>query len=372
MNNKERANIIAQFGKAIKHFREEPRGGEKKTSQQQLCNMVNNRHRGIDKWIRQENISRLERGTLVLLPAHVVKALADVCELPDEVVKPYLDIMANYTKSEMQLEESDVLISGRGQLLTNPSNEEFDSYLGKYHCYFHSTNSRDPKLVQGILVINGNKKSITKCVAELDIYEDGKVIKSYKGQFMLNMHYRMSYCVLIGNDKQEVCMLISNHFNITKGENLLNVALVLTTSAGSQKRPTMHRMLFTRKELSTTEKKQVQSILKLNTDSIIISEKGLDELKKKTEQDITRVKLEKSKLKYKKILECIEYIKKQSKPELYYRIDEAIIYDSDTFTEDLKLRSFIVSSLREYSSTEYYNKISDTVRDICLNIISKK
>lgn len=55
--------------------------------------------------------------------------------------------------------------------------------------------------------------------------------------------------------------------------------------------------------------------------------------------------------------------------ESYYTIDESIIYDSSEITDNRTQRANIVSILRENSNSEYYNKISDTVEEICLNII---
>lgn len=166
-------------------------------------------------------------------------------------------------------------------------------------------------------------------------------------------------------------MLIGSHFNITKGKNLLNVALVLTTSAGSQKRPTMHRMLFCRKELSSKQKSDIHALLKLNTDKISISESRLNELEAEVKTKLGRLRRESSREKMRAILDCIEHIKENADREVYYKIDESIIYDSGMFSDDVKTRSLIVSALREYSGALFYNKVSNTVEEICKNLVGE-
>lgn len=369
----ERESICMEFGSHIRAFRKRMGEKQKRTfSQEQLCNYLKT-HSGwkeIEKWATQKTISRIERGENVMLPETLVRKFQELCEIPEDIVEKYI-ALSEKKEIVQGSDPSLISISEDGHLLTHASHEEFYGYFGRYHCYFHSTNSDDPRLIEGVFYIeNGNGASLN-CVARLEIIENGAVIKNYRGQFLLNNHFRSSYCILIGDEKQEVCMLIGSHFNITKGKNLLNVALVLTTSAGSQKRPTMHRMLFCRKELSSKQKSDIHALLKLNTDKISISESRLNELEAEVKTKLGRLRRESSREKMRAILDCIEHIKENADREVYYKIDESIIYDSGMFSDDVKTRSLIVSALREYSGALFYNKVSNTVEEICKNLVGE-
>ena len=75
-------------------------------------------------------------------------------------------------------------------------------------------------------------------------------------------------------------MLTASHFNSTIHPNLLNVAIALTTSSGIEKRPTMHRILISRKRIRNKETLElIQAQLCLNTDQICISKTALDALR---------------------------------------------------------------------------------------------
>lgn len=362
--------IRENFGKEIKLYREK---NKPKISQKVLCSKLK-KHIGNDaksKIINQRNISRIEHGNpSIILSTTVILALKEVCGLSDEVTDAYIKLLGNLP--EIEDEQQIISIKEHGYLITDMSHEEFNAYTGKYFCYFHSTNSEQPKIIHGILTLSNENNIDSHCTAILEIYENSKPIKTYRGQFMLNLHYRTSYCFLVAQDKQEVCLLISNHFNSTIKKNLLNMSLVLTTSAGSQKRPTMHRMLFSRKELTEETLMLIHPQLKLNTDRITVSENEINSLKMECEKKLVEQPNSDTNKPYEVLLKCIEYIKHYCKKETYYSIDESIIYDSETITNNTDLRCFAISKLREHSIDNYYNKISDTIHNVCLNIINQQ
>lgn len=364
-------SIRTEFGKYIRDFRTRQKEAQGHIfSQSQLCRCLTNhaKMRSVEKWATQKTISRLERGEPVILPEELVYILQDYCGIPKDVVGNYVELMKK-TGSVQENNTASVTICEDGQLLANASHEEFLGYLGSYYCYFHSTNSEDPRLIEGEFSIEKDKSRSADCTAELNIIENGEVIKKYRGQFLINNHFRTSYCILIGDDKQEVCMLIGNHFNITKGMNQLTMALALTTSAGSQKRPTMHRILFCRKELTKAQKASIHALLKLNTDRITVSESKINQLEQVIKKKLNNMHRKKECEKLEAILECISYIRQHASREVYYTIDESIIYDSSLFSENAKVRSQIVSTLRECTNTDFYNKVSNTVEEICMSLI---
>lgn len=342
--------IRNKFGEAIRKYRKDQ---DIIISQERLCEKIN-------KFLRkerlptlyQELISRIELGNnKIVLPSKTVLIIAKVCNIPSECSKPYLELM-NKLGDFKRRKKSQICIKEHNNLLVEPTHSEIQAYIGEYFCYFHSTNSSDPKINKGILFISQDyEESI--CSTRLLILRDDEPIKEYHGQLLLNLHYRKAYMILLGKDKQEICFLILNHFNSTVNSNQLNMALALTTSSGSQKRATMHRMLISRKQLNDKSIKLIEPQLKLNTDKIMISE---SKLKRLQQELMGKFSSKKEDLEQEVALECLKYIKEQCHKELYYTIDESIIYDSSRITDNKIIRSYIVSLLREYTDVEYYNK----------------
>lgn len=356
--------IRKKYGTAIVNYRKR---FSPKISQDKLCENVNNRINKTAKsyLLDQKKLSRIENGFhSIYIPFETVKALNEICNIPDEISCPFMELMINNIVKSI---ENPILIKEHGEILTQPVGTELNTYLGKYFCYFYSTDSANPKLIEGEMVLSVDEQKADTCIAQFTIYEESKPIKTYNGQFFINRYYRMSYCVLIGESYQEVSVLFSNHFNATIKKNLLNVALALTTSAGSQKRPTMHRMIITRKKPDNKQLTILKAQLKLNTDELWISEKELQMLK----NDLINDSILDDKH-IKEISKCIDYIMNNGHKETYYHIPESVLYDGDLVIGDPDLRSFIVSYIRNKTNIPYYNKISDTVRDICLDIIKHR
>ena len=238
---------------------------------------------------------------------------------------------------------------------------------------FYSTDSANPKTVDAKLILSSKEaKGINICYAQLFILDNGKQIKSYSGQFFVNTHFKTWYCILIGDENQEVSMLLSSHINATLKNNLLNIALVLTTAAGSNKRPTMHRMIISRKEFSTKKKTTIVSQLKLNSDMITISEENLELIKQQTESKISQLKREKSKSQYIDLLKCINLIMNDStiaQKQTYYSFPESFLYDNKQVFSDEKNKSFVISRIRDKDNNRYHNKTSNTVQEICVDIM---
>ena len=99
--------------------------------------------------------------------------------------------------------------------------------------------------------------------------------------------------------------------------------------------------------------------------------KKLNELEAEVKTKLGRLRRESSREKMRAILDCIDHIKENADREVYYKIDESIIYDSGMFSDDVKTRSLIVSALREYSGALFYNKVSNTVEEICKNLVGE-
>lgn len=313
----------------------------------------------------QKKLSRLELGDETLHITDIeVKAIAEVLCLEDSIVSPILNEL-NYRESNGKSIRPPfgIHLNEGGQIICNASHQELKAYLGSYNCVFFSTDSSVKEPVHGSLEIESGGSDNLPCIAHFKIFsKDGTPIKWYSGPFIINRHYRTWHCILIGQDKQEVCMLTASHFNATVHTNLMNIALAITTSAGTQKRPVVHRMLISRDKLSEEKLRLLTSQLRLNTDKILISDEGLhslEDLASKIEDSLEKYVLEK----------CIALIRNEGTEVKYFRLDESLIYDTEKIDCSKEMKSWAVSQIRNYTDGEYYNKLSQTVHDICLNII---
>lgn len=357
------------FGKELLAARK--KGG---WSQEQLAMKINRELPAGEKLFKQKTISNLEHNkSNVRLTEASIRTIQAACQLPEEIVAPLAEEIS-CTAAQKPRQSCPVHIHEKGQLSCRVSepNSDLGRYCGEYDCLFVSTDSSSPGIVEGKLRIFSNAERGGQCFAHMTIYNNRKEeIKWYSGPFFLNQHYRTWHCILVGEVKQEICMLTASHFNATLRPNQYNMALSLTTSSGVEKRPTVHRLLISRKPIAKKARKLIQAQLRLNTDSICIEKEALEELEKNTVQHLASATTEKDSLKYQAVLDCIERIR-QTRQRLYYTIDESIIYDSQEIVEAKELRSFVVSEIRSYTPCSYYNKVSQTVLDICADIIEKR
>lgn len=368
-NNKVRES----FGKEIKNARKTvfPYG-----NQQKLADKINSKlPTYIDFKVSQEMISKIENGKNIFLPDEVIENLVQICRdngyaIEETLANDFIEVVRT-SKENKKRRNLVVSFSEFENVVSNPKQEIFETYFGTYNCLFHSTDSSDPKCIKGIMRISPDLQT-HQCKVEFSILENGQIIKKYDGVFLINKHYDMWYCILVGKKKQEICMIASQHFNSSMHNNLFNIALVITTSAGVKKRPTMHRMFIARdtEQLDENKIELILTQLKLNDDTIFISEKNLEALKNDIENRIKKSVDKNENIKYRAVIKCIDQIRKQP-CEKYYRIDESILYDSSIISKNKDICSYAVSQLRKYTDNKYYNKLSDTVHEICTNIMKK-
>lgn len=330
----------------------------------------------------QEKISKIERAVgSVTLTRDEILAIQQVCKLEDAVVNPLLealersDELEDIKRDKSQNRHIRIHIPEVGQLHSNVSapTSELAGYCGEYHSLFLSTDSADKRLVEGRLIISQDQDEPDLCSAYMILYgPKHEEIKWYTGTCFINRHYRTWHCILIGLKKQEVCMLTASHFNATLRKNQFNMALALTTSAGVQKRPTVHRLFLSRNPIPKKDRHLIQAQLMLNTDSICIPEGALLDLEKDTNLQLQKAKSEPERAECQAVLAAIHKIRELGHKETYYTIDESIIYDAETVSADKRSRGFAVSRIRNRTGNVYYNKVSQTVLEICTNILGKR
>lgn len=367
-------SIRRDFGTEVKNLRTNLKNSNPVWTQKYLGNFVKNSlNLKLSNDSCQKLISDIEQGK----PNHnitcdVINQLQKILSISEEVVIPIIDVLTKELHDK-KTDTAKIQIHECDNLLIETKHSIFDHYIGEYYCLFYSTDSSNPKTVDAKLTLSSKEvKGINICYAQFSIINKGKLIKSYTGQFFVNTHYNTWYCILIGEEKQEVSMLLSSHINSSIESNLLNVALVLTTSAGSNKRPTMHRMIISREKFSTNKKTTIISQLRLNSDMITISETNLKLIKQQTESKINQLKSEKTKYQYIALLKCINLIMNDSaivQKQIYYSFPESFLYDNKQVFPDGKNKSFVISKIRDKDNNRYHNKTSSTVQEICIDIM---
>lgn len=362
--------IRANFGKELKKVR--------KTlfpnyNQERFADKINsNLPPETDFFLDQKKVSLLETGKNITVSKSFLTILNDLCstwgcQLDNEIVESFKSLMPKTKKVQ---NKTIIKIAEHENILSKPYQKIFSNYFGQYNCIFHSTDSSDPKCIKGIMEIKRDDIE-NQCKAYFEIVEDKRIIKTYEGPFFFNTYYDMWYCILIEKKLQEICMITAKHFNTSIRDNLLNVALVITTSAGKKKRPTMHRMFITRQDINSIQEELILSQLKLNDDTIFISENELHILEQESYDRLNSCNEVDEKTLYEIIIKCIQEIKNQP-CEKFYRIDESILYDTKTISTDKSILGVAVSKIREHTNNKYYNKLSDTVHEICSEIMETK
>ena len=95
-------------------------------------------------------------------------------------------------------------------------------------------------------------KEILKSCKVLKIYtgkidvSGQKITKNYTGDMIISVSFSSCYCSLINSEIGELCFLFFHHMFLFSQEIICRVGGVLTTSSGSNRRPTMHRMVISK------------------------------------------------------------------------------------------------------------------------------
>lgn len=354
--------IMENFGKCVRLYRYTQLP---KVSQAKLAVMV--KEKTNIKSMRQEKISQIELGQDASILEKEIEAIRDICGISKCVAEPYIMLMRAKHPSKINL--NSVEVKENENLWVKYSHEEFNFYEGKYYCYFFSTDDDDPKIVKGIMNLYKSQRQ-NICNVKFEIIEDSLPIKRYDGQFFINITYSMSYCILVGEEKQEVCFLISDHYNASMAkENLFNVALVLTTSAGESKKPAMHKMIISRKKLPDESLQMIYPQLKLINTHMFVSKSQIELIKADYIQKIKETNNQQNKVEYKKIVATIDNLINNKDKDVYYCINEKSIYEDVELNE--KNKRELISVLRDKANMEYTNRISKTTKVICKNIIEE-
>lgn len=267
-----------------------------------------------------------------------------------------LDINVCELFSDIKNDENNY-ISNSDLLIRNPFDSAFRGYLGKYYVYFYQTRGKNENLIKGVLEF-GASKDKTRCEAKFRLptgkfkRENEKIkeiVKEYQGELIISISMRSAYCFLCSDN--EICLLIFSHWHLLNEHLRCAMASAVTTSSGSDRRPTLHRMCISRTFIEEKDLKYIKGQLLLNDSDILISEDKLENLK--NDEALSQ--------------EFLMLLENSLKEEKYYSVPEASLV-SDDMSEDKFAKE--ISLLRTYSTAAKYNKISAQTNNLLFTLIN--
>lgn len=229
--------------------------------------------------------------------------------------------------------------------ITDPSDKAFKGYLGTFKLYFYQTIGKNSDLLTGDLIL---KPDNNICTARLTLYTGqhiaadkttAPVTKTYTGQMVISTSMRCAYIHLYSSDLSEVSFINFSHFYLFHKSLKCVMANAVTTSAGANKRPTIHRICISDNKISSALLPYVKGQLLLNEAEILISSKKLEAFKK---NELVQP-------------EFLDLLTDAIQNERYYSVTEAKLTGNDISEEDLVK---MISLLRSYSIAPKYNKVS--------------
>ena len=252
----------------------------------------------------------------------------------------------------------------QSNLIRRADSQEMLPYLNSYYTYFFPTKSSDDGLLAGRLHFTPSEDN-SKCIARFS-FETGKrdvknqtIKKEYEGELVISRNMSAAYCVLTNEKIGEISYLLFNYIPIIYENLRCRVALVLTSSAGANRIPTVHRMIISREEIKPADLEILKGQLYLNESEILISESGLERFFHDERLD-----------------KCfLEYFHKPGQeakflgvsPVPYYLFDESVIRSAFL---DSKVKTKAINLIRQYSAAPKYNKVGSKSDELVYRFLS--
>lgn len=271
-----------------------------------------------------------------LLEIDLFQVLSNVYTRQNSVIQDNEDFTHVFTRN---------IFSERPTFIIDAEDPIFDGYEGTYHTYFYQTISGKEELLHGILTFDKSNHGYFKVDFSLysgDFDEQGKSInKNYEGYLVYSVKTQVVSCLLLSAKVGEICLINFRYIPINNNKLACRMALAITSSAGTPRLPTVHRLYFTRNELSGEELLQLRGQLLMNSSSIIVSKEKLNCFINETELPDF----------FKNVLE------KALNQDTYIKINETALFENATShptTEEIEA----LFQLRNISEAVRYNKIS--------------
>ncbi len=257
-------------------------------------------------------------------------------------------------------------VATQSNLIRRADSPEMRPYINSYYTYFFPTLSSDERLLSGILEFTPSEDKST-CIARFG-FETGKhnvhnkpIKKEYEGEFVISRNMSAAYCSLVNEEIGEISYILFNYMPIIYEDLKCRVALVLTSSAGANRMPTVHRMIISRDEISPEDLEILKGQLYLNESEILISQSGL-------ERFLADERLDDSFRDYFcRAGQDTKFLGLSPVP--YYLFDEAVIRSSFL---DSKVKTDAINLIRQYSASPKYNKVGSKCDEWVFKFLSRK
>lgn len=239
--------------------------------------------------------------------------------------------------------------------IKDPSSTYMKPYLGDFNVVFFKTSGNaenEEKLVYGLLKL-GNCEDKTK-TAELRIFlNDQKTeYKTYTGYFYISPDINTAYIFFLSDRYHEIS-LITFHYIYSHNEKInIIVAAALTTASGSNRYPTMHRMIFSRMPFSPEILAPLKGQLRMNDMNIYLTREQIIYLCNETDISST---LKRS---LHRVL-CLEKYKCVCIPENALKVENEIENERN------------ISIIRSQSKAQKYNKIGSQTNDTVFHLLNR-
>lgn len=147
----------------------------------------------------------------------------------------------------------------------------------QYNVLFFSTNSEEKnEIVTGKLYFQEKK---SKLIAILEIDVNQNQIKKYIGNVYFSLFNNSIYINFVNNDIGEISSIAFKR--VITNSNKMNyvIAECLTTCSGTQKVPTVHRMIISKDDILEKNRKIIEMELQFNTSDVYLDLKKWNNLK---------------------------------------------------------------------------------------------
>lgn len=243
--------------------------------------------------------------------------------------------------------------------ITSPTDDAFKGFMGSFEVYFYKTAGKNLDLLHGTLKFESSSDGTT-CIASLSlptgdtrITDDKEVdiVKEYTGTLIVSKHMQSGYVFL--DNGRDISVLIFHHWYLQNNDLKCTMASAITTSSGSNRRPTTHRICITRDPIPHDKIPYIKGQLLLNDADILISQTDYNKL-----------------IASKNLPESFRTLLMDAASKEHYRlIKENQLIDSTLFSEHENAK--FISQVRLKSIASKYNKISKRTDDSLFAILYK-
>lgn len=313
----------------------------KGVSQTDLINSIKEK-RNLD--ISQPYLSRIINGNIKNIPALPVVAICEA--LNEDIQKIFWEKLDTSTLLDQKANKKE------SKLVYVSKDDEFETYIGRYHCYFYPTISDEVK--KGILYgeLEFSLHPHTKeCVANFTIHMDpteNAQDKKYQGKLILSSSYNCCFCYLVNDTFGEISFLMFKGFSANIKKLSCRMVAVITPSAGGTRDATFHRMFISRRKLSNKGIDAISPHLKMNSSEIIISDEELENLfcELNVPQNFNHT------------------IKSLTTPDKFYVLREEHFWGFNERNMESYNKMEFITAMRNRAHTNYYQKIGKKVDDM--------